>query len=144
MATLINKKGFTLVEIMIVVAIIALIASLAIPGLLRARLTASEAAATANLKNIRDACINYYSSLTPPNYPPNLATLGAAVPQYIDNSLSSATGAGNPKQGYFYIYNRVNNFQFTCTAVSIVAGGRQFFVDESGVIRLNGAGGNPI
>ncbi|MFH1782108.1 MAG: type II secretion system protein [Candidatus Omnitrophota bacterium] len=144
MPILIKRKGFTLVEIMIVVAIVSLLAALAIPGLLRARLSASETAAIANTKIIRDACINYHSSRTPPDYPPDLVTLGAAVPQYIDSALAAAIVGGLAKQGYNYDYKRTSNFKFECTAISAIAGGRQFFVDEEGVIKINDAAGPAI
>ncbi|MFC1667491.1 type IV pilin protein [Candidatus Omnitrophota bacterium] len=142
-----SRHGFTLVEIMIVVAIISLLAAIAIPNLLRARHNANEAASIAALRTISTACESFRSAQTPTNYPASLAVLGAAAPPYIDNSLAGATAAGTAKQGYFYTYARVNNNQFTCLATPAVVGTtgtRIFFVNETGVIRLTNAAGAPI
>ncbi len=142
-----SGRGFTLVEIMIVVAIISLLAAIAIPNLLRARHNANEAAAIAALRTISTACESFRSAQTPPSYPANLAALGSATPAYIDAGLAGATAAATAKQGYFHVYAMVNANQFTCTsspAVVNTTGTRVFFVDESGVIRLNSVSGAPI
>ncbi|MDP2911786.1 MAG: type II secretion system protein [Candidatus Omnitrophota bacterium] len=142
-----SGRGFTLVEIMIVVAIISLLAAIAIPNLLRARHNANEAAGIAALRTISTACESYRAAQTPPAYPVNLAALSTAVPAYIDSGLAGATAAGTAKQGYFFTYAQVNANQFTCLAspaASGTTGTRIFFVDESGVIRLNGVSGAPI
>ncbi len=141
MIKLIGRKGFTLVEIMIVVAIIALLAAIAIPNLLRARLNANEAAAISSLRTISTACESFRATQSPLSYPANLAALSGAVPPYIDNTLGGGT-----KQGYTFVYAGGANV-YTCTGSPVtpnVTGTRVFFVDESGVIRLNNAAGNPI
>jgi len=137
-----NKKGFTLVEIMIVVAIIALLAAIAIPNLLRARHNANESAAIGALRTISAACESFRAAQTPTTYPANLAALSGANPAYIDNTLGGGT-----KQGYTFAYVLVNANQYTCTATPTVAnvtGTRVFFVNETGVIRLTNAAGLPI
>ena len=142
-----SGRRFTLVEIMIVVAIISLLAAIAIPNLLRARHNANEAASIAALRTISTACESFRSAQTPPSYPANLAALSGATPAYIDASLAGATAAGTARQGYFYTYALVNANQFTCTAspaVSGTTGTRIFFVNESGVIRLTNVSGAPI
>ncbi|MCX5692114.1 MAG: type II secretion system protein [Candidatus Omnitrophica bacterium] len=143
-----GKHGFTLVEIMIVVAIISLLAAIAIPNLLRARHNANEAAGIAALRTISTACESYRAAQTPTTYPTtNLLLLSSAVPPYIDVSLASAVDANNTKQGYYFTYAWVNANQYTCLATPAVpgtTGTRIFFVDESGVIRLNNASGAPI
>ena len=142
MRTLVGRKGFTLVEIMIEVAIIALLAAIAIPNLLRARLNANEAAAISSLRTISTACESFRAAQSPVTYPANMAALGAATPPYID-----ATLAGGTKQGYTFTYALVSANQYTCTGAPVTAnvtGTRTFFVDESGVIRLTNAAGNPI
>ena len=142
-----SRHGFTLVEIMIVVAIISLLAAIAIPNLLRARHNANEAAAIAALRTISTACESFRSAQTPPTYPANLAALSGAVPAYIDAGLAGATAVASARQGYFYTYARTNANQFTCLATPAVVGTtgtRIFFVDESGVIRLTNAAGAPI
>ena len=138
-----HRKGFTLVEIMIVVAIIALLAAIAIPNLLRARHNANESAAIAGLRTVSTALESYRAAQTPPVYPAALTNLSGSTPPYIDTTLSSGT-----KQGYTYAYTLIsNNQQYTCTAtpqVSGTTGTRIFFVDETGVLRLSSAGGSPI
>ena len=142
-----RSAGFTLVEIMIVVAIISLLAAIAIPNLLRARHNANEAAGIAALRTISTACESYRSAQTPTTYPANMAALVAVAPVYIDTTLAAAVSTATAKQGYFFTYARTNANQYTCLAtpgVSGTTGTRIFFVDESGVIRLNNASGAPI
>lgn len=133
-----RRKGFTLVEIMIVVAIIALLAAIAIPNLLRARLNANESAAVAALRTIASSAISYRSVNAA--YPAALANLADAVPPYIDAVL----GAG-AKNGYDFVLTGGTN-SFTATARPTTyqtTGERGFFVDESGVIRWTGANAAP-
>ena len=139
-----KMKGFTLVEIMIVVAIISLLAAIAIPNLLRARHNANEAAAIAAVRTISTAAESFRSAQTPTDYPADLDDLGDADPPYIDDTLASAVDADNSRQGYFFTYGYTDNNQYTCTAspaVSGTTGTRIFFVDESGVIRIDDADG---
>lgn len=144
-----KKKGFTLVEIMIVVAIIALLAAVAIPNLLRARLNANEGAAIGNMHTLVQALGSFQANQNPPTYPSSLADLASANPPYIDSVLASGI-----KQGYQFIYTpgtpdargAINDY--TLRAVPIVEGRtgvRHFFADESGVIRVgDDASGTPI
>ena len=150
-----RNKGFTLVEIMIVVAIIALLAAIAIPNLLRARLNANEGAAIGNMHTLVAAMGSYQANQSPPSYPSALANLATCTPPYIDSVLGGTEGAAaadpdsSTKQGYQFVYTQGASwpYTYTITASPVVAGktgNRVFFADESGVIRLNNATGKPI
>lgn len=141
-----GKRGFTLVEIMIVVAIVALLAAIAIPNLLRARHNANESAAIASLRTLSSSMESYRAVQTPASYAgATLAALAAATPPYIDGVL----GAG-AKQGYNFVLAVGGGAQpQTYLAqgtpqVYQTTGSRSFNVDESGVIRGADIGGGAL
>lgn len=130
-----TKKGFTLVEIMVVIAIVIILVALAVPNILRSRIVANEGAALANMKVINDACQAYHVNAQ--SYPDSLLSLIEPIsnPPYIDSTLAS----GN-KQGYQFIYAKVDADHFTLHADSSHTGllkGRSFYSDESQVVRFN-------
>ena len=136
-----NNKGFTLIELMIVVAIIAIIAAIAIPNLLRSRIAANEAAAIGALRTLSSAQENYRNN-GGTNLYGTLAQLSGATPPYIDSALGGGTSRGYT----IAIVGTPDGDSWSATAVPSTVGttgNRGFFIDESGVIRYTTDGSAP-
>lgn len=135
--------GFTLLELMVVVALISVLAAVSIIQLGRARVTAFEQLAIASLRNMSQACQQFY--VTHQAYPATLTALGspAVVPPYLRPDLIG-NGTTATKQGYTFTYAQgAGGSSFTVLANPVTAGvtgSRHFFVDESLIIRVDGAG----
>src|SRR5262249_49650043 len=98
-----KQRGFSLIELLIVVAIILIIAAIAIPNLVHSKMTANEASAVGSLRALDTAAITY--STVYGGYPHNLSDLGPGSPavstaaDLVDSVLASGT-----KSGYMFSY----------------------------------------
>ena len=142
-----KQKGFSLIELLIVVAIILIIAAIAIPNLLRSKMAANEASAVASLRTLNTSSVAY--STTYGQFPTNLTDLGpSTAPTSTAADLIDSVLAGGIKSGYTITYTGVAGTggvisSYTITAVPVTAnvtGLRDFFTDQSGVIRANASG----
>jgi len=139
-----RQKGFSLIELLIVVAIILIIAAISIPNLLRSRMAANEASAVGSMRAINTACIAY--STTFGGFPSSLSSLGTSgaasstSADLIDNVLASGS-----KTGYSFTYTAgavaggvISVYELTASPiVAGQTGQRYFFTDQSAVIRFN-------
>ena len=137
-----KQKGFSLIELLIVVAIILIIAAIAIPNLLRSRIAANEASAVSSLRTLNTACITFNSTYG--QYPAALTDLKSPTsgnPTSTAADLIDQVLANGQKSGYNFTFAPgTNNASYTFTAAPITVnqtGLREFFTDQSGVIRFN-------
>jgi prepilin-type N-terminal cleavage/methylation domain-containing protein len=142
-----RDQGFSLIELLIVVAIILIVAAIAIPNLMRARMSAHESSAAASIRTISTAEVSYASTFPTVGYTA-LGSLGGATPCtpsittgcFVDSVLSSGT-----KEGYNFTVTPGGasggiNTSYTSLASPVAlngSGSRSFCGDQSGVIYFN-------
>ena len=152
-----KQKGFSLIELLIVVAIILIIAAIAIPNLLRSRMAANEASAVGSVRTVNTAQVTYAATYPMNGFAPALTNLGGAAPCtpspttacIVDNILANGS-----KSGYTLASTGTGgsgslpslttpNTGFLSTAIPNTVGAtgtRSFCSDQSGVIYFNTAG----
>ncbi len=149
-----TAKGFSLIELLIVVAIILIIAAIAIPNLMRARMAANDSSAAASERTVVTGEVGYFAAYPTVGYAA-LAALGGASPCtpavatgcLIDNNLAT-DGAGGGKSGYKFAATTAtgggspipNEFWTTGTPISAQTGTKAFCAFDDGVVRTQPAG----
>ncbi len=153
-----KQKGFSLIELLIVVAIILIIAAIAIPNLIRSKMAANEASAVASIRTVNTSEVVYSSTYNVANvFSADLKSLGdggtagqctaAFVPTsasacLIDPALENATVKTTPKSGYYFTYVQgTGTYTINADPAAVNSTGvRGFFSDQTVVIRYNSPG----
>jgi type IV pilus assembly protein PilA len=144
-----KQKGFSLIELLIVVAIILIIAAIAIPNLLRSKIAANESSAVGSVRTIGTAEVTYSSSWGS-GFAPTLAELGGAAPCAVASAATAClidpllSTAPNTKSGYIFaaagtlpVAGINNGFEVNATPVTAqTTGVRSFCDDQTGVIKF--------
>ena len=143
------RSGFSLIELLIVVAIILIIAAIAIPNLLRARIASNESSAASSVRSIATAQIAYNAAYPTIGYAAALANLGgpatgcspsSTTACIIDNVLSSGTKSGYSFVSASFSGSGGTNDTFVGSSAPVAfnqSGVRNFCIVTDGVLRSN-------
>jgi len=150
-----KSSGFSLIELLIVVAIILIIAAIAIPSFLRSRMAANQSSAAATLRTLNTANVTYsttynlgFAALLSYMGPGAGGSATATQAALVDSLLGGSGGNASSKSGYNFVYapgavdstGRINTYSFTASPITPgTTGTTYYFVDESGVVRMNSA-----
>jgi type IV pilus assembly protein PilA len=141
-----RSKGFSLIELLIVVAIILIIAAIAVPSFLRSRIAAAEASAVASVRTVNTAQISYNSAYPTVGYASSLGTLGGTTctpPTSASACLIDTVLSAGQKSGYNFTISNVTgtpNSSYNVIATPIVwdySGMRYFCSYEDAVVRVS-------
>jgi len=142
-----RAKGFSLIELLIVVAIILIIAAIAIPSLLSSRMAANESTAAGSIRTVNSALVSYSMEYPTVGYASTLSALGgdcsSAGPTSSGACLIDSVLAGGQKSGYNYSVTNVTGTPATTYNIIAVptwpsySGVRSFCSYEDGVLRFS-------
>jgi prepilin-type N-terminal cleavage/methylation domain-containing protein len=146
-----SHKGFSLIELLLVVSVILIIAAIAIPNFLRSRMRANEASAVASLRVVNTAAVTYSITYPDLGFPAQLLTLGGANPCTAASTqacLIDDVLAQGAKAGYNFAWTgdgATPSVTYSVTGTPQVVGAsgqRMFCSDQTGVIHydVTGAG----
>ncbi|VAW18670.1 hypothetical protein MNBD_BACTEROID05-233 [hydrothermal vent metagenome] len=125
---MLNKKGFTLVEIMIVVAIIALLAAIAIPNLLRSKIAGNKAKAVSAIRMFSTASEAFSAVDNNGKYPLNMSSLTGSTPPYINVDY-----CGQTISGFVYVCTqKLSSYLFIAYPVSMGVSGITTYTMRTG------------
>ena len=141
-----KQKGFSLIELLIVVAIILIIAAIAIPNLLKARISANESSAVGTVRTISTATVQFAAQCPNLGFPLTVALMGPGPGDCTGAGIIDLVIVGGSKSGYNFVYaagpanaqNVVSTYTYKADPITpSVTGQRHFYLDQTGVIRYN-------
>jgi prepilin-type N-terminal cleavage/methylation domain-containing protein len=145
-----KQKGFSLIELLIVVAIILIIAAIAIPNLLRSKMSANDSAAASTIRTLNTSQVTYATNYPTVGYAATFtalgpvtgnATCGQSAACLIDNVLAASPTGPSPKSGYNYYLspaaanaNVVGDYAVSANAITMNSTGTNNFCSTADAV----------